>query len=80
MASEQEFADMCDAIWYLMACPCQSCSAALDTFEWERLKERDMVAWSRLVAEKAIEQGWTCSTTGIGMVCPNCRLNKHESA
>ena len=73
MSSEQAYADLCDAIWYLMECRCHICSAAIDTLEWDRLKDRDMVAWSRLVAEKAVEQGWTCARDGIGVVCAQCQ-------
>ena len=72
MSSEQEFNDLCDAIWYLLACRCEKCAAELDLSEWERLKQRDMIAWSRLAAKKAQELGWQCAITGIAVVCQDC--------
>lgn len=72
MSSEQEFNDLCDAIWYLLACKCDRCSAELDLSDWERLKHRDAIAWSRLAAKRAHELGWVCEKNAIAVVCPDC--------
>jgi hypothetical protein len=75
MSNEQELNDLCDAIWYLLACKCERCPAELDLSEWERLKHRDAHAWSRLAAKKAQELGWIAVHDSIAILCEDCRQN-----
>jgi hypothetical protein len=72
MNDEEIFNDFSDALWYLLKCHCQTCGVELELLDWERLKLRDPPAWARLAAKKALEQGWTASTTEIAVRCPTC--------
>jgi DNA-directed RNA polymerase subunit RPC12/RpoP len=74
MDEEQLLADLSDAIWYELGCRCERCGEELLLLEWERLRERDPPAWSRLAANHARGAGWLPLPHKIGVRCPGCGL------
>jgi hypothetical protein len=75
MDSEHIYNDLSDALWYLLECRCEQCGTELELLDWERLKQRDPPTWAKLAAEKALEQGWTASTSAIALRCPSCSIS-----
>ena len=77
MTDEGAFDELRDTLCYQLACKCQHCGIELDLSDLDRLRERDAVAWSRLAAERALEQGWQPVPHEIGVVCPACGARRN---
>jgi hypothetical protein len=72
MTDQEAFDELRDSIWYELACRCRECGDELELEDLERLRDRDAMAWSRIAAERAIEDGWRPEPGVIGVVCPQC--------
>jgi hypothetical protein len=77
MSDEGAFDELRDTLWYQLACRCHACGVELDLSEFDRLQERDAVAWSRVAAERASEQGWQPLAGEIGVICPACAARQN---
>jgi hypothetical protein len=71
------FSELRDNLWYLLACRCEYCGQELDLTDIERIKERDVVAWSRVAAERALAQGWLPVPGAIAAICAGCRVKQN---
>jgi hypothetical protein len=77
MTDDAAFTEIRDTLWYQLECRCRQCGVEFDLSEVERLKERDAMAWSRVAAERAAEQGWQPVPQEIGVVCPACAARQN---
>ena len=74
---EAAFDEIRDTLWYQLGCKCQRCGTELDLLEFEPLRQRDAMAWSRVAAERAVEQGWLPVPGEIGVLCPACSAQRN---
>lgn len=72
MTDDEAYEQLCDSLWYLLRCQCEQCRDELDLHEFDKLKERDHVAWSRMAAKRALEEGWRSSTSAPVVYCQKC--------
>lgn len=72
MTPDDTFEQLRDALWYLLDCRCAQCGLELDLLEWDGLKDRNAMGWSRIAAERAMEAGWAPAREEIAVFCPTC--------
>ena len=77
MSDNPRFDELRDTLWYQLACRCEYCGAELDLSEIERVKHRDAMAWSRVAAERAFEEGWLPIAGQIAVMCPACNARQN---
>jgi len=76
VSDDAVFDEIRDTLWYALACRCGRCGTELELADIERIKDRDPMAWSRVAAQRAVEQGWQPVAGEIGVMCPACAGRK----